>query len=123
MKCGAAAFVSKTCSSDRLLSVLREVLAGNVFSPDVTQKNAFVASPHMPIGEGDVDPADFGLTDRQAQVLGLMVRGKSNRDIGALLGLSEGTVKIHLTSIFKLLGVSSRTQAMVIVARRGIRLD
>ena len=123
LKCGAAAFVSKTCSSDRLLSVLRGVLAGNVFSPDVTEKQAFVASPLAPIGEGDVDPADVGLTDREAQVLGLMVRGKSNRDIGTLLGLSEGTVKIHLTAIFKLLGVSSRTQAMVVVARRGIRLD
>lgn len=123
MKSGAAAFVSKTYSSDRLLSILREVLAGNVFSPDVSQKKTFVASPHMPIGEGDADPADFGLTERQAEVLGLMVRGKSNRDIGALLGLSEGTIKIHLTAIFKLLGVSSRTQAMVVVARRGIRLD
>lgn len=122
MKSGAAAFVSKTCSSDRLLSVLRDVLAGSVFSPDVSQKTAFVASPHMPIGEGDADPAEFGLTERQAEVLGLMVRGKSNRDIGALLGLSEGTIKIHLTAIFKLLGVSSRTQAMVVVARRGIRL-
>ena len=122
MKNGAAAFVSKTYSSDRLLSVLREVLAGSVFLPDVFQKNAFVASPHTPIGGGDADPADFGLTERQAEVLGLMVRGKSNRDIGALLGLSEGTVKIHLTAIFKLLGVSSRTQAMVVVARRGIRI-
>jgi DNA-binding NarL/FixJ family response regulator len=123
LKCGAAAFVSKTCSSDRLLSVLRDVLAGKVFLPDIMEKQAFVASPLAPIGEGDVDPADFGLTERQAQVLGLMVRGKSNRDIGTLLGLSEGTVKIHLTAIFKLLGVSSRTQAMVVVARRGIRLD
>lgn len=67
-------------------------------------------------------PSDFGLTERQAEVLGLMARGKSNRDIAALLGLSEGTVKIHLTAIFKVLGVSSRTQAMVAVARHGIRL-
>ena len=51
-----------------------------------------------------------------------MVRGKSNRDIATLLGLTEGTVKIHLTAIFKVLGVASRTQAMVVVARRGIRL-
>ena len=51
-----------------------------------------------------------------------MARGKSNRDIAALLGLSEGTVKVHLTAIFKMLGASSRTQAMVVIASRGIRL-
>ena len=71
---------------------------------------------------GSAEPAEFGLTERQAEVLGLMASGKSNRDIAALLGLSEGTVKIHLTAIFKALGVTSRTQAMVVVARNGIRL-
>ncbi len=124
MKCEAAGFVSKSYSSERLLEVLREVLAGHVSSPEVSSNKSFVATPISPISEeGDVDPADFGLTERQAEVLGLMVRGKSNRDIAALLGLSEGTVKIHLTAIFKALGVSSRTQAMVVVARRGIRLS
>lgn len=124
MRCGAAGFVSKASSSDRLLAVLREVLSGNVQSPDAAQKKkVFVASPHLPMGKGKTDPADFGLTDRQVEVLSLMVRGKSNRDIAGLLGLSEGTVKIHLSTIFKRLGVSSRTQAMIVVARRGIRLD
>ena len=51
-----------------------------------------------------------------------MTRGKSNRDIAEQLGLSEGTVKIHITAIFKALGVSSRTQALVAVARYGIKL-
>ena len=72
--------------------------------------------------DGRAEPAEFGLTERQAEVLGLMASGKSNREIAALLGLSEGTVKIHLTAIFKVLGVTSRTQAMVVVARNGIRL-
>ena len=55
-------------------------------------------------------------------MLGLMACGKSNRDIAGLLGLSEGTVIIHLAAIFKAPGVSSRTQAMVVIARQGIRL-
>lgn len=124
MKCGAAGFVSKTCASDHLLSVLRDVLAGRVFSPEIPLSPSSVSFPvfsHFPIGEGR-EPSDFGLTERQAEVLSLMVKGKSNRDIAGLLGLSEGTVKIHLTAIFKVLGVSSRTQAMVAVARQGIRL-
>lgn len=120
-KLGAAAFVSKTYSSDRLLAVLRDVLAGRVVPPDTANGNSSSTSRQKPVG-ASTKPSDFGLSKRQAEVLGLMARGKSNRDIAALLGLTEGTVKIHLTSIFKVLGVSSRTQAMVVVARRGIRL-
>ena len=119
-KLGAAAFVSKAYSSDRLLSVVRDVLAGRTVVADAQNGTAAV-SRSKPVG-AQAKPADFGLSKRQAEVLGLMARGKSNRDIAALLGLTEGTVKIHLTSIFKVLGVSSRTQAMVVVARRGIRL-
>jgi DNA-binding NarL/FixJ family response regulator len=62
------------------------------------------------------------LTGRQTDVLALMVKGRSNRDIAELLGLSEGTVKIHITAIFKALGVASRTQALVAVARLGLKL-
>lgn len=121
MKCGAASFVPKTYSSDRLLAVLRQVLAGGVFAPEQNPAPPITFLPGA-AEKGDADPADFGLTDRQAEVLGLMAHGRSNRDIAALLGLSEGTVKIHLTAIFKALGVSSRTQAMVAIARHGIRL-
>lgn len=121
MKYGAAAFVPKAYSSDRLLSVLRDVLAGQVVPPDLLGPGSAAVARHKPVS-AHAKPADFGLSKRQTEVLGLMARGKSNRDIGALLGLTEGTVKIHLTSIFKVLGVSSRTQAMVVVARRGIRL-
>ncbi len=74
-----------------------------------------------PAGKG-VSPAEAGLTERQADVLGLMVKGRSNREIAELLGLSEGTVKIHITAIFKALGVSSRTQALVAVTKHNIRL-
>lgn len=121
MKCGAAGFVSKTYSSDQLLAALREVLAGRIFTPELSPAVSAVISPRVPIG-GNNEPSEFGLTERQAEVLGLMASGKSNRDIAGLLGLSEGTVKIHLTAIFKVLGVTSRTQAMVVVARNGIRL-
>ncbi|MCH2219190.1 MAG: LuxR C-terminal-related transcriptional regulator, partial [Dechloromonas sp.] len=70
-----------------------------------------------------VRPDEVGLTDRQAQVLALMVRGLSNREIADQLGLSEGTVKIHATAVFKTLDVSSRTQALVAVARYGIDFE
>jgi len=121
MKCGAAGFVPKAYSSERLMTALREVLAGHTFVPELLSGVSAAPSPRFPVG-GATEPADFGLTARQAEVLGLMARGKSNRDIAGVLGLSEGTVKIHLTAIFKSLGVSSRTQAMVVIAQQGIRL-
>ncbi|SDG78310.1 response regulator [Propionivibrio dicarboxylicus] len=120
MRAGAAGFVSKTYSSERLLEALREVLAGRplasaglALSTVVTPKSAAARK---------IDPSEIGLTGRQIEVLRLMAHGKSNRDIAALLGLSEGTVKVHMTAIFKALGVSSRTQAMVTISQNGIRL-
>lgn len=84
-----------------MLTVLREVLAGEVVAPDA-MLSASVSDVlrHKPVG-AQSKPSDFGLSKRQAEVLGMMARGKSIRDIAALLGLTEGTVKIHLTAIFK----------------------
>jgi DNA-binding NarL/FixJ family response regulator len=123
LKNGASGFVPKAYSSDRLIAALREVLEGRIFAPEqLMPMNLGADLPHTPIG-GEACPAEFGLTERQADVLALMTRGKSNRDIAEQLGLSEGTVKIHITAIFKALGVSSRTQALVSVARYGIKFQ
>lgn len=121
MRFGAMGFVPKTYSGEQLLEALREVLAGRVFIPAGMPSSSFAIAQSLPAGDG-AESSEFGLTERQAEVLGLMARGKSNRDIAGLLGLSEGTVKIHMTAIFRVLGVSSRTQAMVVIARHGFRL-
>ena len=120
MKSGAAGFVPKSYSSDRLLEVLRAILDGRRFSPESVTLSP-VAVPKAAVA-GKIDPSRVGLTERQVEVLRLMAQGKSNRDIASLLGLSEGTVKVHMTAILKALGVSSRTQAMVAISQNGIRL-
>ena len=123
LKSGASGFVPKAYSSDRLLAALREVLDGHIFTPEqIIPASLDNDLPYALVG-GATDPAEFGLTERQSDVLALMVRGKSNRDIADQLGLSEGTVKIHITAIFKSLSVSSRTQALVAVARYGIKFQ
>ncbi len=122
LKNGASGFVPKAYSSDRLIAALRDVLDGRIFVPEqLIPVSRDGDLPHSPIG-GEAYPSEFGLTERQTEVLSLMAHGKSNRSIAEQLGLSEGTVKIHITAIFKALGVSSRTQALVTVARYGIKL-
>ncbi|QRM18531.1 response regulator [Dechloromonas sp. TW-R-39-2] len=120
---GASGFIPKAYSGEELLSAVREILAGNIFKP-VAQPGARLddAIPVVP-SKVSVRPEEVGLTDRQAQVLALMVRGLSNRDIAEQLQLSEGTVKIHVTAIFRALDVNSRTQALVAVARYGIDFE
>ena len=125
MNHGASGFIPKAYTGEALLNAVREVLAGNLVRPDGPTQAAKLddEQPLPPPKKGGVKPAEIGLTDRQAQVLALMVRGHSNRDIAQQLDLSEGTVKIHATAVFKALGVTSRTQALVAVARYALDLD
>src|SRR5215207_4093772 len=69
-----------------------------------------------------VSPAELGLTDRQLDVLALMMRGQSNKAICRALELAEPTVKNHVSAILKALKVSSRTEAVVRVGALGWQL-
>lgn len=122
LKAGAAGFVPKAYSGDRLLDALHKVLDGTIYVPEQSLPANGGVGLSLPAAPRGIPAAEIGLTGRQTDVLGLMVKGRSNREIAELLGLSEGTVKIHITAIFKALGVTSRTQALVAVARKGIRL-
>ncbi len=120
---GASGFIPKAFSGEALLAAVRDVLAGNIFRPPAQAGARLDGATPVPPAKVSVRPDEIGLTDRQGQVLALMVRGLSNRDIADQLGLSEGTVKIHATAVFKALGVNSRTQALVAVARYGIDFE
>ena len=120
---GASGFIPKAFSGEALLAAVREVLAGNIFKPGTQGEARIDDEKPVPPSKMNVRPGEIGLTDRQAQVLCLMVRGLTNRDIAEQLGLSEGTVKIHATAVFKTLGVNSRTQALVAVARYGVDFE
>lgn len=113
---GASGFIPKAYSGEAMLAALREILEGHIFRPSGTSQAKMDAVQTRPSVSGTVKPTEIGLTDRQAQVLALMIRGLSNREIAKQLDLSEGTVKIHATAIFKSLGVSSRAEAMVAAA-------
>ena len=70
-----------------------------------------------------LDSRALGLTARQTDVLELLVRGKPNKLICRDLKLAEGTVKVHVSAILKALRVRSRTEAIAVLARRGICVD
>ncbi len=81
---------------------------------------------HLPMPHGDgvhVEGGELGLTARQTDVLKLMVQGKPNKLICRDLTLSEGTVKVHVSAILKVLRVRSRTEAIAVLASRGISVD
>ncbi|MCL2022139.1 MAG: response regulator transcription factor [Betaproteobacteria bacterium] len=119
---GASGFIPKYYSGDNLVRAIRHVLDGGAFRPDEAWESP--ESNKMPIFPQERRKPKlkrYHLTGRQDEVLSLMAKGYSNREIAERLGLVEGTVKIHLSAIFKRLGVSSRTQAIAIIDRRGTK--
>jgi len=108
VRSGAAGFVSKASPTAILLGALREVLAGEVWVPPEYRELTGKRKRPRTVAER------YGLTKSQARVLELLADGKTNREIGELLDVTEGTVKIHVSAIFKALGVTNRSQALLI---------
>jgi two-component system NarL family response regulator len=110
---GARGYLLKDCTTAELLAAVRTVAAGgNHVSPAAASRLAQRAA------------AGPGLSRREIEVLRAVAAGRTNREIGALLGIGEGTVKTHVLRIYDKLGVRDRTEAVLTAMRRGIvRLD
>jgi DNA-binding NarL/FixJ family response regulator len=121
---GAMGYIPKSQSSQVMINALRLVLAGGVYLPPemVRRSHATAGSPQPVPSPANTSYRDIGLTERQAQVLALLIQGKPNKLICRDLDLAEGTVKIHITAILKALKVSNRTQAVIEVSRLGLKL-
>ncbi len=113
---GARGFIAKTAHPRLLLEAVRTVLSGG---QHVTRD---IAPPRVAAIDG-VPIDTLGLTQRQSDVLKLLVQGKPNKLICRDLALSEGTVKVHVSAILKALNVHSRSQAIVELAKRGISVE
>jgi DNA-binding NarL/FixJ family response regulator len=105
---GALGYVPKSASPSTLLSAISMVLNGDLYVPPLIL-NAFAADAGHPV-EAPPEVASI-LTERQIQVLRLLSDGSSNKMIANRLALSEKTVKVHISAIFKALRVLNRTQA------------
>jgi len=119
---GAQGFIPKTAAREILLGALRLILAGGVYIPPEILSGApepRAASPSATTDGAGQTPSDLGLTERQLDVLALMMQGKSNKLICRHLNLAEPTVKNHVSSILKALNVNNRTEAVLAVTALG----
>ena len=122
---GAAGVILRSDPPDLILSSLRLVLQGGTFLPTASGTGAADDFDYPPAGQhkltGVSEPKSRpALTPRQTMVLRLMGRGWANRQIAQELGVSEGTVKVHVNAILRALGVSNRTQAALTASRAGL---
>jgi two-component system, NarL family, nitrate/nitrite response regulator NarL len=106
---GALGYVPKSASQHTLLSAIRLVLDGDLYVPPLILGETPLSPASDP--RGAAAPAGSVLTRRQIDVLKQLSQGKSNKSIALEFGLSEKTVKAHVTAIFKALNVINRTQA------------
>jgi two-component system, NarL family, response regulator len=108
LEAGAHAYILKGMSHNELVNAIRTVHSGLRYIPASVSKSLAGRPPHSE------------LSARELEVLELIVKGRSNREIGEALGISEATVKWHVNIILSRLNVSDRTQATVAALQRGI---
>jgi DNA-binding NarL/FixJ family response regulator len=98
---GVSGFIPKSEAPSTIVGAVRLILAGGVYAPWrlINGRDAACGVP--------------ALTGRQLEVVRLLAKGQSNKEIARALGITEGTVKVHLLSVFRVLGVRNRTEAVL----------
>jgi DNA-binding NarL/FixJ family response regulator len=122
---GAQGYIPKGETREVLSSALALVLAGGVYVPRAALRGAPAQSLPTTKAATPANPPSansLGLTDRQLEVLALLMQGKNNKLICRALDLAEPTVKNHVSAILRALGVGSRTEAVLAVTRLGLTL-
>ncbi|MGH8729701.1 MAG: response regulator [Burkholderiales bacterium] len=115
---GAMGYIPKSSKSAVMLNALRLVLSGGIYlPPEALGREEWRSMKFLPPLPSE--PARPNLTERQLEVLRCLVEGKPNKLICRELNMAEGTVKTHITAILKSLNVTTRTQAVIEVARLG----
>ena len=112
---GAMGFIPKSSNADALGAALRRVLDGDRVVPDLAG-----LAPATAPDEHDVAARIRELTPQQFRVLQMLGSGKLNKQIGYELGVSEATIKAHMSAILRKLGASNRTQAVLMAGRLSV---
>jgi DNA-binding NarL/FixJ family response regulator len=113
LEAGAAGYIPKTSKPDVMIAALKVVAAGGTYVPPEVLEDPMKGAPRRRSGHLD-------LTERQKDVLRLILKGYNNERIAAELAIAPNTVKQHAHAIFTVLGVSTRAEAVVAAARHGL---
>jgi DNA-binding NarL/FixJ family response regulator len=107
---GACGYIPKSLDPEAMVAAFQQALGGGVYAPTLLLGE----SPRLIDPSPPIDPNILAmLTPRQCDVLRLLGKGQANKEIARALDISEGTVKIHLAAIFRLLSVRNRTEAVL----------
>ena len=121
---GALGFIPKSAQREVMLSAFNLIFSGGIYIPpeilDRHQPAPATAQAGSASPKRRVSAADLGLTERQMEVLALMMQGKSNKGICRVLDLAEPTVKIHVSAILKALKTANRTEAVIAAGALGL---
>ncbi len=112
---GAAGFVPKSSSREVLQAAFDLILAGGVYVPPLVLGAATPAGPPANEAKARRKERAAGLTPRQLEVLTLMSKGLTNKEIAQVLEIAEGTVKAHIGALFEALDVTNRTEASLVM--------
>lgn len=116
---GAMGFIPKSSSTGVMLAALNLVKAGGIYLPPLVLATA--VTDETP--SAATHPADIGLSPQQARVLQLLVRGLSNKLISREMDVAPSTVKSHVSAVFRVLRVNSRTQAILVASQIKLVLE
>jgi len=115
---GVRAVIPRAATAEEIVAAIQASVAGLVvLHPDALHS---VLSPMPSRDRPEFHPADQILSPREIEVLRMIAEGLSNKEIASKLGISEHTVKFHISAIFMKLGASSRTEAVIIGIRAGM---
>src|SRR6516165_7030677 len=118
---GALGFIPKSGQREVMLSAFNLICSGGVYiPPEILNRREAAKAPRAAPAPSRAVAADLGLTERQMEVLALMMQGKSNKAISRVLDLAEPTVKIHVSAILKALKVANRTEAVIAATALGL---
>ena len=121
LRAGASGFLLKDVTAAQLVEGVRVVAAGeSMLAPTVTRRLLERFAGSLPGGDEGPPPSLKSLTEREREILTLLAGGLSNAELGARLYLSEPTIKTHLSSIFRKLGVRDRVQAVIAAYDAGL---
>jgi DNA-binding NarL/FixJ family response regulator len=113
LSAGAHGYIVKNQQTDQLITRFRYILSGEMYVP-ASLAESLPDSGKATAGEPIARLQKIALSERQRQVLKGLIEGKSNKEIAQALNIAEGTVKIHLAALFRLLGAANRAHAVAL---------